>query len=167
MKYNPQNHHRRSIRLKGYDYSLPGEYYITMVTQNRENLFGDIIDDKVVLSEAGEMVQKTWKILASRFQNIRLDESIIMPNHFHSIIMIIEKTFASIGDIVGTFKSITTHEYIVGVKNSGWPPFDTRLWQRNYWERIIRNEKELDRIREYIRNNPIKWQSDAENPNAA
>ena len=164
MKYDPQTHHRRSIRLKGYDYSQLGGYYITLVAQNREHFFGGIFEGKVVLNDAGKMIQLSWQNLPNRFSNIELDERVIMPNHLHGIINIVKQESVSIADVVGAFKSITTHEYILGVKNSGWPPFEKRLWQRNYWEHIIRNEKELDRIREYIINNPIKWQADAENP---
>jgi len=165
MKYDPQKHHRRSIRLKGYDYSQPGGYYVTLVTQNRRYLFGEVIEGKMVLNNAGKMVQRVWNELPERFPNINLDESIVMPNHFHGVLMIIEKTDKVLGDIVGAFESITIHEYILGVRNMGWPRFNKKLWQRNYWEHIIRDEKDLNRIREYIINNPMEWKSDTENPN--
>jgi putative transposase len=119
------------------------------------------------------------------FPGIELDEYGIMPNHFHGVIVnMVGATLVvaqgmmddgnraginpapTLGDIVGAFKSITTHEYIRGVHESDWPPFDKRVWQRNYFEHIIRNERELDRIREYIVNNPLKWALDTEHPNA-
>ncbi|MCD6400671.1 MAG: hypothetical protein J7L73_01965 [Anaerolineales bacterium] len=187
-----QKHNRRSIRLKGYDYSQPGAYFITIVTQNREFLFGDVINGKMVLNAAGLMIQNVWNELPKRFSNIEMDETIVMPNHFHGIIKIVGQTLAvtphddseiinaagmrptptgaytegrkTIGDIIGAFKSITTHEYIIGVKNNKWMVFCGKLWQRNYWEHIVRNEMELNRIRKYIINNPINWNSDNENP---
>ena len=165
MVFDRQKHHRRSIRLGGYDYSQPGGYFITIVTQNRECLFGDIIKGKMILNDAGKMIRRIWNELPTRFLNIELDESIVMPNHFHGILHIIEKMNHILGDMVGAFESITTHEYILGVKNTGWPPFNKKLWQRNYWEHIIRDENDLNRIREYIINNPLDWKSDNENPN--
>ena len=165
MVSDPQKHHRRSIRLKGFDYSQPGGYYVTIVTQNSECLFGDVVEGKMVLNDAGKMIQRVWNELPKRFPNTELDESIVMPNHFHGILMIIEKTGKSLGDIVGAFESITIHEYVLGVKNNGWPRFNKKLWQRNYWEHIIRDENDLSRTRKYIINNPMQWEMDNENPN--
>ncbi len=113
-KYNPQIHHRRSIRLKGYDYSQAGLYFITICCQDRACLFGEIINGKMILNDAGKMIEK-W------------------------------------------FKTMSTNEYIRGVKNLGWAPFNGKLWQRNYYEHIIRNEKSYKNISKYIKNNPIKW----------
>jgi len=145
------NFHRRSIRLKGYDYSQNGAYFITICNQNRECLFGEIIGQKMILNDVGKMIDYQWNELQNKFNNIQLDEYIVMPNHFHGII---------IGKIIGAFKSITTHEYIKGVKKYNWPSFNNAIWQRNYYEHIIRHEESLNKIREYIINNPMNWIND-------
>lgn len=91
MKYNPDAHHRKSIRLKGYDYSSEGLYFITICTQNREHLFGKIVNNKMILNSAGLMIERIYKELSDSFENAQLEEYVIMPNHFHSIIEIIDK----------------------------------------------------------------------------
>jgi putative transposase len=97
------------------------------------------------------------------FKNVQLDEFVIMPNHLHGIIGIVAAGVATIGDIICAFKSQTTNDYIKNVRENNWKPFKKRLWQRNYYEHIIRNETELDKIRDYIKNNPSKWQFDNSN----
>jgi len=174
MKFDPQKHHRRSIRLKDYDYSQAGAYYVTIDVQNRVCLFGEILNYEMILNDIGEMVIEQWIALLERFPTIELDVYQIMPNHFHGIIVVIENMDNQIavvenkrptlGDIIGAFKSITTHEYILGVDNKNWPQFYKRLWQRNYYEHVIRNEADLDRIRDYIQANPANWDEDEENP---
>lgn len=175
MKFDPQKHHRRSIRLKEYDYSQAGAYYVTIDIQNRECLFGEIVDAEMVLNEAGKMIEEQWNALLERFPNIELDVYQVMPNHSHGIIVITENVDTqnvvvqnkkpTLGDIIGAFKSITTHEYILGVDNKNWPQFYKRLWQRNYYEHVIRDEVDLNRIRDYIQSNPANWDEDEENPN--
>ena len=195
MKYNPGIHHRKSIRLKGYDYSQTGLYFITICCQNRACLFGEIPvgadlrvcpAPKTILNDAGIMIESEWLKLPERFINIELHEYIVMPNHFHAILQIVgaalvvaqNNTVAqndnpkgqpqgiaptgkkTVGDMIGAFESITTVEYIHGVKNDDWQRFDGKLWQRNYWEHIIRNQNEYQRISEYIANNPMKWDRD-------
>lgn len=186
MKYNPNRHHRKSIRLKGYDYSQPGAYFVTICTQDRECLFGEIINGKMIINDAGKMVENEWIDLPHRFTNIQLHEYVIMPNHFHAILEIvvgatlvvaqndnivkndnqkgqpqgIAPTDKTLGDIIGAFQSIVTVKYIHCVKTKKWQQFNKKLWQRNYWEHIVRNEQELNRIRLYIKNNPKKWQND-------
>jgi len=165
MKYDPEIHHRRSIRLKNYDYSQEGYYFITICTQNREDYF---LDKRVI-----EMIEKWWYILPDKFLNVEIDEFIVMSNHIHGIIVIINKSVGAdlcvcqnvkrgehtglpLPEIIQWFKTMTTNEYIRNVKKLKWRPFDGKLWQRNYYEHIIRNEDELNRTREYIINNPIK-----------
>lgn len=97
MKYNPDIHHRRSIRLKGYDYSQAGLYFITICTQNRLCLFGEIKNGEIILNDAGIMIDKWWNELKHKYRNIKLHEQIIMPNHFHGIIQIINKTDSVVG----------------------------------------------------------------------
>ena len=172
-KYNPDIHHRRSIRLKGYDYSKQGLYFITACCQNKEHFFGEVVQESdtgatMLLNAAGKMVEAEWLALPDRFINIKLHEFIVMPNHFHGILEIVQvnastETAANnktVGDITGAFKSITTVEYSRGVKNMHWKPFDKKLWQRDYFEHIIRNEEAFDRIANYIINNPSKWHDD-------
>lgn len=163
MPYNPAKHHRRSIRLKGYDYSQTGLYFITLCCQDRICRFGEIENGKIVLNDAGEIVKNEWLKLTGRFSNIKLHEFIVMPNHLHAILEIVAQnnTGTTVGDIVGAFVSITTVEYIRGVKNSGWEPFDKKIWQRNYHEHIIRNEQSCIKISEYIINNPANWDNDS------
>jgi REP element-mobilizing transposase RayT len=174
MKSIKQKHHRRSIRLKGYDYSQSGAYFITICTQNKKYLFGKIADNEMQLNDAGEIIDKWWLELKNKFNNIELDEYVIMPNHFHGIICINTMQSNNIGDIIQQgehigsplhkmiqwFKTMTTNEYIRGVKSDKFPSFEKSLWQRNYYEHIIRAENELYTISQYIYNNPYNWRTD-------
>ena len=197
-KYNPNIHHRRSIRLKGYDYTQAGLYFVTICCQNRECLYGQVKNNKMILNDAGKMVNEQWLAQQQQFSNIQLHKYIVMPNHFHGILEIVGATLVvaqnngiaqtdvvannnnnnndfneekgqpqgiaptgkTVGDMIGAFQSIVTVEYVRGVKNNDWQPFDGKLWQRNYWEHIIRNEQSYQRISEYIINNPSKWEED-------
>ncbi len=197
-KFDSDIHHRRSIRVPGYDYSGAGAYFLTIVACDRLCLFGEVKHGQVELSDAGKMLQQQWAALPARFSTVQLDEFIVMPNHVHDIMWIVEggETEASgaqpirmddaskragtspaptglgktrsavptLGAIVGAWKSITTVEYIRGVRQFDWDPFRRTLWQRNYWEHIVRDEPELSRIRGYIFGNPTNWEVDEENP---
>ena len=187
MPYDPNRHHRRSIRLKGYDYSQAGAYFITLCTQDRACLFGKVVNGEMRLNDAGRMVLAEWNRLPERFPQVVLDAFVVMPNHVHGILVItdpaptagatlgatvgatvgatlvVAPTAPTVGNIIGAFKSRVTVEYIRGVKTSGWPPFRGRLWQRNYYEHIIRNERALNAIRRYILENPLRWHLDREN----
>lgn len=168
MPYDPNRHHRRSIRLKGYDYSQAGAYFITLCTQDRACLFGKVVNGEMRLNDAGRMVLAEWNRLPERFPHLVLDAFVVMPNHVHGILVITDPAptvgatvvgatlvvAPTVGNIIGAFKSRVTVEYIRGVKTSGWPPFRGRLWQRNYYEHIIRNERALNAIRQYIMENP-------------
>ena len=266
MRYDPERHHRRSIRLRGYDYRAVGAYFITIVAQDRACLFGEVVDGEMRLSEAGRMVERWWLELNCRFPHVLTDAYVVMPNHFHGIVVIHSPppdttappdvgadlrvcpdsmgahgvgadlrvrpntrvcpdsggahagaplqrvrpdstgtpdvgadlrvcpdsmgahgvgadlrvrpntrvcpdsggahTGAPLPTIVQWFKTMTTNEYIRMVKHAGWTPFQGRLWQRNYYEHIIRNERALERIRNYILTNPQHWHCDRENINA-
>lgn len=223
MTYEPGKHRRRSIRLKGYDYSKSGAYFITIVTRNRACLFGKVVNGKIRLNDAGRMVATEWEMIPERFPTVALDAFIVMPNHVHGIIVITNAAIVhdgangvndgennvndgennvgatlvvapygltpvpngttpvpdragtrpaptvvapTVGDVVGAFKSRVTVEYIRGIKTSGWTPFHRDLWQRNYYEHVIRNEDALNRIRKYITDNPARWLFDYENPEA-
>jgi REP element-mobilizing transposase RayT len=182
MKYDPSKHHRRSIRLKGYDYSQAGAYFVTICTHNRECLFGKINDGTMFLNEMGEIAKQCWLEIPNHFPNVTLDEFVIMPNHIHGIIIINDnggandnsppqqiqqnKSFRSpsrtIGSIIRGYKIGVTKlcRQNAGVNNNS----PLQIWQRNYYEHIIRNENELNKIRQYIINNPLKWSLDFENP---
>jgi putative transposase len=165
--YNPRRHHRRSIRRKGYDYAQAGLYFITICCQDRACLFGEIENGQMLLNDAGKMVETEWLKLPERFPNTALHEYVVMPNHFHAILEITPAPTGTdtpknktVGEMVGAFQSIVTVEYIRGVKNAGWEPFNGKLLQRNYWEHIIRDQAACRRIAEYIRANPEKWEED-------
>ncbi|GAB7026582.1 transposase [Geotalea toluenoxydans] len=204
MRYDPDIHHRHSIRLQKYDYAAVGAYSVTICTQGRECIFGDITNGEMHHNDAGRMVREWWLKLPDKFPGVMLDEYVIMPNHFHGIIVMsgrgepcvrpplgvalgfaepcvrpdpiaIEKPGDhkdrpygtrdnSLGRIVQAFKSLTTVEYTRGVQTFHWPSFPGRLWQRNFYERVIRDEAELAAIREYIQANPATWADDEERP---
>jgi REP element-mobilizing transposase RayT len=185
MKYDPKIHHRRSIRLCGYDYSSPGAYSVTICTQDRLCLLGDVVKGQMVKNAAGELVHWLWWHLASDCPSLDLDAFQVMPNHIHGILVIRrgepgvrpqglgdhkDRPYArgtmpgSVGRIVQGFKSQTTDAYINGVRERGWRRFPGKLWQRDYYEHVVRNEGELNRIREYILTNPSCWTLDRYNP---
>jgi len=159
---------RRSIRLKNYSYSTAGFYYVTICTENKHCLFGHVINGRMHLNPAGQMVDNVWSNLSHKIDNIHLDEHIVMPNHLHGIVILpdIDSPKAqSLPKVIRRFKSYTDFSYRQGMKVSNWRAFDRSLWQRNYYEHVIRNDKSLLRIQEYIANNPLKWDFDRENPN--
>lgn len=159
---------RRTIRLRGHDYAGGGSYFVTICAQVRWPWFGEVRDGVVFLSDAGYMVDAQWRLLATRFSGISLDTFVVMPDHMHGIIHISAKDTApsgdeclsgtapgSLGRIVQVFKARTTNVYAEHVRDSVWPPFSGRLWQRNYYEHIVRGEGDLARIRAYILHNPL------------
>lgn len=209
MKYDPEIHHRQSIRLAGYDYSQAGGYFITIVTHGRQPLFGQVVDGVMQLNDAGRIAQTEWNKLAKRFPGIEMDEFVVMPNHIHAIIVIAETVGARqnppsvgagestsigarqnglsqsydsslasplpnsplpgasslrgpgqgvLGTMIGSYKSTTTR-IINGLRHTPGLP----IWQRNYYEHIIRNETDSNRIRNYIETNPMNWANDSEN----
>jgi len=183
MTFDPDIHHRRSIRLKNYDYSRPGAYFVTVCTHNRESLFGHIHENAMILNEAGGMVERWWRELPNKYPMIDTDAYSVMPNHLHGIIAIVgaalrgrpdgsnpnkggqpHRVAPTLGDMINWFKTMTTNDYIHGVKQCQWRPFPGKLWQRNYYEHVIRDERDLIAIREYVINNPAGWEKDIENP---
>lgn len=161
---------RKSIRLKDFDYTTPWWYYVTICTYEHNYYFGKIIDSIVFLNKAGEIAKDCWLKISEHFHNVELDYYVIMPNHLHGIIIINEKGVeaqyieplqkercyqnivrSSLGSIVRSFKAAVTRE----CARNNIPDFK---WQRNYYERIIRNEKELYNIRRYIEQNSLKWE---------
>jgi len=210
--------HRHSIRLPGYDYSGNGAYFITICIEDRACLLGSISDGIMRPTDAGRMVAAQWEDLPDRFSGLALDASVVMPNHFHGVLVLDEcewvgevgramtgdhkaqgehngqgehkvRPYAappsrtgesrirpeshdhpngtsddSLGRIIQAFKSLTTNAYTCGVQTLGWPEYRGRLWQRNYYDHIVRDEADLSRIRTYIASNPANWSTDSENP---
>lgn len=185
MKFDPKIHHRRSIRLKGYDYRQAGGYFVTLVTQGREMLFGDVVNGTMILNDFGKIVAETWQWLETQYPYVALGEWVVMPNHFHGIIFILDdadddgggsrggsRTAPTnpqtvpdavkrkpLGRLIGAFKTVSTKHINIARYTEG-----ATVWQRSYYEHIIRNETELDRITRYIESNPARWADDRENP---
>lgn len=186
MSYHPDYHHRRSIRLRNYDYSQSGIYFITLCTHQRKCLFGQISDGKMELNELGEIVQNEWLRSPEIRKEITLDEWVVMPNHLHGIVIItkpdqpqnsdlpnllatnhslplqglpIQMKPRSLSSLIVGFKSATTRQINHCRHASG-----TSVWQRNYYENIVRNQQSLQNFCEYIRNNPLSWKVDQLHP---
>ncbi|MBI4776817.1 MAG: transposase [Deltaproteobacteria bacterium] len=167
-------HNRRSIRLSGYDYSRAGLYFVTICAWNRECLFGHVVNGQMVLDDSGRTVMSQWLNTPVLRPNAALDEFIVMPNRVHGIVVILKRgrgvlqyaptgprsPSQTIGAVLRGFKSATTKQINESRNTPGG-----RVWQRNYYEHIIRNDDELNRIREYIVDNPAQWETDRENPN--
>jgi len=161
-------YHRRSIRLKKFDYSSPGAYFVTVVSYKRANIFGSITCGEVLLSQSGEIAKNTWREIPIHFPYVTIDTYVIMPNHLHGIINIVEATHASplpvnirqpLGVIIGSFKSAATKR----IHRAGLLKHK-QIWQRNYYDHIIRDDNDYEQIYEYIESNPINWEFDHENP---
>ena len=192
-KYDPQRHHRRSIRLPDYDYSRPGAYFITMVTYQRDCLFGNIVDGKMHLSAMGQIAEEHWRLIPEHFPQVELGAYVIMPNHVHGIIIINGRSNASAFDRRGTTMScpdiscpdvscpdVAREKFGKPVRGSiptivrSYKASVTRriqrernataIWQRNYYERVIRNDEAHHRISLYIESNVARWVMDNENP---
>ena len=168
-------HHRRSLRLRGFDYTAHGAYFVTVVTHDRRELFGRIIGDEMKLNAAGRIVAEEWRRSGELRSNAEIDESVVMPNHFHGIVFLLRDNAGtlrsaptsgfgstvpgSLAVIVRNFKGAVTRR----LRQGG---LTETVWQRNYHERVIRNERELAAIRQYIVDNPVRWALDKENPTA-
>ncbi|MBS1944618.1 MAG: transposase [Bacteroidetes bacterium] len=167
-------HHRRSIRLRNYDYTQNGAYFVTICVQDRVCLLGDVADGEMRLNAAGQIVQDVWYGLPDHYPHVQLDAWVIMPNHVHGIIVLVDAPVGAGFKPAPTGASTTRHglpEIVRALKTfssrqinvlRGTP--GTKLWQRNYWERIIRDEPEHHRIRAYIRENPSQWERDRLHP---
>ena len=169
MTYDPDKHHRRSIRLKEYDYSQAGAYFVTICTQDRKCFLGNVGNETVELSPIGKIAHEFWFEIPKHFQNVQLDTFVVMPNHMHGIIFIDDNCRGGVtpplrrptlGQIVAYYK-YQPSKIINRIRNT----IGMSVWQRNYYEHVIRNEKDLNQIRGYIFNNPIRWEFDKENPN--
>ena len=182
MNYDSRKHRRRSLRLKGYDYTQPGAYFVTICTYQWANLFGDVKSGVMIFDTFGQAVEEEWLRTAQIRPNVELDEYVIMPNHIHGIIMIeatdVGATWqvaptnntkrprgpapGSLGAIMAQFKRAATLR-INHLRGTHGQP----VWHRNYYEHIIRNDDTLNRIREYVHTNPQRWHLDKYNPAAS
>lgn len=179
-RFNPDIHHRRSIRLQGYDYSRAGAYFVTICAHNRECLFGDIIDGEMRLNDFGRIVAAEWIRSGELRSEIETGEYVVMPNHFHGIVMIDDTVGANgirpvlhtpatngrfrspsknVGSMVRGFKSSVTKQINV-IRNTP----DIPVWQRNYYEHVIRDDADYTRIAEYVADNPCRWAEDRLHP---
>ena len=156
---------RKAMRMRQFDYSSQGAYFITIVTNNRMSLFGRIVDGEMELNEAGMMVAKEYESLEQHFDGMGCLDYVVMPNHFHCLIYLDKDKGIALPKIMEHFKSITTHKYIIGVKENGWQRFDQKLWQRNNWDDIIFNGLQFEMVQRYIYLNPSRWNKDAINDN--
>ena len=172
MIYDPTKHHRRSIRLKGFDYSSEGEYFVTICVQDRRCTLGEIRDSKMHLSPIGKIALRCWLEIPKHFPNVSLDAYVIMPDHMHGILVIdapvgvrhVEPRHNSYQHIIPQSISSIILQYKSSVTRlSRRGNHSDFRWQRNYYEHIIRSEDDLNRIRDYIGNNIIQWQYDHEN----
>jgi putative transposase len=180
MRIDHDKRHRRSIRLKDYDYTQPGAYFVTMVTRGRECLFGEVVDGAMGLNDAGEIVQAAWDDLPNHYGCVVCDAFVVMPNHVHGIVVLNDIAVAgptvgagfkpgptqshanhSLAEIVRAFKTFSARRV-----NARQNTHSVSVWQRNYYDHIIRNEESLNRIRQYILDNPARWEFDRENPSA-
>lgn len=186
MSCDPEHHHRRSIRLPGYDYTSPGAYFVTLCTADRTCLFGDVVDGVMQLNEYGEIAQREWLATAEIRREVELDAFVFMPNHAHIALWFIANVGAdgrpplptdrdssvgaqgpaplrraprSLGALVAGYKSTVTKQINI-LRNM--PGAD--VWQRNYYEHIIRNDRALNAIRAYITDNPVRWEWDTYHP---
>jgi putative transposase len=167
MVYDPNVHHRRSVRLRTYDYSQRGAYFVTLCTHGWIPWFGKIEQSedggaKVLLNACGTLMQDEWLGMAERF-GVEIDNFVIMPNHLHALLVLPGST-VSLAQVVGAYKSLTSLAYGHRVRNDNWPSYEQRFWHRNYYEHIIRDQADLDRIRLYIADNPARWADDNLDP---
>ncbi len=176
--YDPNKQHRRSIRLKGFDYTQVGAYFVTICTQHRECPFGEVVDGEMQVNVYGRIVQACWDAITMHFPFVAMDAFMVMPNHIHGIIVLNDRPVGarhavplrnierygnpipgSIPTIIRSFKSVTTKRINEMRSTPGAP-----VWQRNYYEHIVRDEETFNLIRQYVADNPLNWTLDRENP---
>jgi REP element-mobilizing transposase RayT len=184
---------RKNRCLQEYDYAQAGAYFVTLRVQGRMCLFGEVVDGEMRLNDAVRMVLGVWNALPRHYAGVEVDSFVVMPNHMHGIIILTNElevpvgagpracpssghsgrprgaapTTMTLGNVVHRFKSLTTAKYRRGVNEQDWSPFPGRLWQRNYYEHVIRNASDLFNARRYICNNPMRWDLDEENLRAS
>ena len=153
------------MRLRDYDYSTLGYYFVTVCCQNRSHMFGKISNNQMFINPAGMMVNGIWDELPIAFVGVSIDSVVTMPNHIHVLVGIGVRTedqepLASLIEVLQWFKSMTTTRYIDGIREHGWPRYEGRLWQQGFHDHIVRSERELDVLRKYMVENPERWEDD-------
>jgi REP element-mobilizing transposase RayT len=156
--------YHKNVRLKDYDYSSSGGYFVTIVVAGRECCLSRIDKGNAELTDFGQVVVRGWTWLAEQYSYVVLDEYVIMPNHFHGILFVEDSQTEkgprlTLGRLIAAFKTVTTREINLARKSPG-----RQFWQDNFHEHVIRNERDLAGVREYIANNPLQWALDKENP---
>ncbi len=177
LGYDSQRPQRRSIRLPGYDYRQEGVYFVTICARQRECLFGEVVDGEMQLSECGKIVEAQWLQIPVIRLNVTLDSFVVMPNHIHGLLVVTSRdepeldsgvpeterssgpAAGSLGAIIGQYKSAVTKHIYALPNDRGFSP-----WQRNYHEHIVRSDRTLRQLREYVADNPAQWQRDSLHP---
>jgi REP element-mobilizing transposase RayT len=181
MHNPPELPHRKQLRLRGYDYAFPGVYFVTICSAGKRPIFGSIRDGKTALSPIGEIVRSEWVALTERFTGLVLDQFVVMPNHLHGVLAFVSHVGGAspapttanttgkpggaspsptLFEVIGAFKSISTIKVNKFMRRRGVP-----LWQRSYYEHIVRTGEDVRKIQRYILENPLMWSLDPENPN--
>jgi REP element-mobilizing transposase RayT len=154
---------KKPNRLPDYDYRQPGVYFVTLCRHDPRCSFGDVIAGEMVPNAVGRMILAQWQALPAAVPGIVLDFVMLMPDHLHGIIVLGAdpevRSWPSLGEVVGRFKNASNHRYFAKVHDGTWPQIDQRVWQLRYYDRIVRNDRELARIREYIAANPARWEA--------
>ncbi|MCO5217127.1 MAG: transposase [Thermomicrobiales bacterium] len=153
------------MRIKDYDYRTPGYYFITICTHQRNHYFGYIRSGEMRLSDPGKMVSDLAGSLPNNFANTSIDCYVVMPNHVHLLIGLAVRLEDTAGetnliDVMHWFKSTTHRRYTDGVQSLGWPGYDGKVWQEGYHDHVVRNDRQLDILREYVASNVARWESD-------
>ena len=159
MMNNFNKNNRKSVRLKKHNYKKDAFYFITICIQSREHLLGKISNDEHIIYDAGYMIQSVWNNLPKYYEGIKTHQFVVMPNHIHGVIELVNSDL-DLSEVIRRYKTFTTRQYIIQVEKNNWQPFFKKLWQRNYYEHIIRDEKSWIKIQEYIQNNPKRWEED-------
>jgi REP-associated tyrosine transposase len=185
MRRSREVHKRRSIRLHAFDYAAPGEYFVTICSHQRECLFGSAVDGEIQLTETGRVIARCWRAIPTHFPNVQVDAFVIMPNHVHGILRIVDRRLpvgatymsplraevdpgtsgarrpvaGSLGVVVSTFKAAVTRAARRRGHRSSAP-----IWQRNYYEHVVRDDRSLHQLRDHIAANPARWAEDSLNP---
>lgn len=181
MNTNRHTRYRRSIRLRDYDYAQAGAYFVTICTRERVCLFGEVVDDVMRLNDAGKIAEACWLAIPAHFPDANVNAFVVMPNHVHGIVFIADivgaKNFSPVWDNVeAAHNPIRSPSKTIGSVIRGFKIGVTKwfrengvtgnVWQRNYYEHVIRNDESLSRIRQYIHENPTRWAFDRDNPAA-
>jgi len=148
---------RKKMRLTNFDYSKHGYYFITIVTYKKKQLFGEIVDSRMILGKYGKIIKSIWHKMPNLYNGLKIDEYQIMPDHFHCIILFDRTCKASVPNVIKGFKRYSTLECMKYIRNNMLPPFYKKIWQRGYWDKIINSNDSLNYMRKYIIDNPARW----------